>query len=488
MKLFIACLGTETHTFSAIPTGLESFRETMLFHGDGTQSGDLFAGPLRLWRDRALADGMEVVESLAAFAEPGGPTVRQVYEDFRAEILADLAGAGAVDMVLLNLHGAMVADGYDDCEGDLTAAIRAAVGEDVVIGVELDLHCSLTRKLVAAADVIVTFKEYPHVDVVERAAEVYDLALATQRGEIRPVMAVHDCRMVHLWRTPFEPMRGFVDAMSAAEGHDGILSVSFAHGFPWGNVPETTARMLVVADCDGEKARATAADFAGRLWAMREETRDPSLSIDAALDRALAAAEAGTGPVVLADTSDNAGCGAPSDATFILAALLERGLTNVVSGVYWDPVSVRFCREAGEGAVLNLRIGGKCGPSSGAPVDLRCEVRAILTDARQPFGRATAKMGDVVWLRAAGIDLVINSKRTQTFHPQAFEQLGIDLNAARLVVVKSTQHFHAGFAPVAAEIIYVGGPGATAPAFAEIPLSKLDGPFWPKDADPFQAA
>ena len=213
---------------------------------------------------------------LAAFAEPGGPTVRQVYEDFRAEILADLAGAGAVDMVLLNLHGAMVADGYDDCEGDLTAAIRAAVGEDVVIGVELDLHCSLTRKLVAAADVIVTFKEYPHVDVVERAAEVYDLALATQRGEIRPVMAVHDCRMVHLWRTPFEPMRGFVDAMSAAEGHDGILSVSFAHGFPWGNVPETTARMLVVADGDGDKARATAADFAGRLWAMREETRDPS--------------------------------------------------------------------------------------------------------------------------------------------------------------------------------------------------------------------
>ena len=129
-----------------------------------------------------LADGMEVVESLAAFAEPGGPTVRQVYEDFRAEILADLAGAGAVDMVLLNLHGAMVAEGYDDCEGDLTAAIRAAVGEDVVIGVELDRHCSLTRKLVAAADVIVTFKEYPHVDVVERAAEVYDLALATQRG------------------------------------------------------------------------------------------------------------------------------------------------------------------------------------------------------------------------------------------------------------------------------------------------------------------
>ena len=173
------------------------------------------------------------------------------------------------------------------------------------------------------------------------------MALATQRGRIRPVMAMHHCRMVHLWRAPFKPMRGLVDAMSAAEGHDGILSVSFAHGFPLGNVPGTTARMLVVADGDGDKARATAADFAGRLWAMREETRDPSLSIDAALDRALAAAKAGTGPMVLADTSDNAGGNAPSDATFILAALLERGLTNVVSGVYWDPGSARFCREAG---------------------------------------------------------------------------------------------------------------------------------------------
>ena len=194
-------------------------------------------------------------------------------------------------------------------------------------------------------------------------------------------------------------MRGFVDAMSAAEGDGGILSVSFAHGFPWGNVPETTARMLVVADGDGDKARATAADFAGRLWAMREETRDPSLSIDAALDRALAAAEAGTGPVVLADTSDNAGCGAPSDATFILAALLERGLTNVVSGVYWDPVSVRFAARPARGVAepahrrqMRAKLGG---------AGRRCEVRAILTDARQPFGRATAKMGDVVRLRAA---------------------------------------------------------------------------------------
>ena len=329
MKLFIGCLGTETHTLSAIPTGLESFCETMLSHGDSTQSSDLFAGPLRLWRTGPWPMAWRWSNPSSPAPSRAAPVVRQVYEDFRAEILTDLA-----------------------------AAIRAVVGHDVVIGVELDLHCWLTQKLVMAADVIVSFTDYSHIDVAERAAEVYDMALATQRGRIRPVVAVHHCRMVHLWRTPFKPMRGLVDAMSAAEGHDGILSVSVAHGFPLGNVPGTTARMLVVADGDDDKARATAADFAGRLWAMREENRDPSLAIYAALDRALAAAEAGTGSLVLADTSDNAGGDAPSDATFILAALLEGGLTNVVSGVYWDPGSARFCREAGEGAVLKLRIGG----------------------------------------------------------------------------------------------------------------------------------
>ena len=173
--------------------------------------------------------------------------------------------------------------------------------------------------------------------------------------------------------------------------------------------------MLVVADGDGDKARATAADFAGRLWAMREETRDPS-SIDAALDRALAAAEAGTAGG-LADTPDNAGCGAPSDATFILAALLERGLTNVVSGVYWDPVRCGLPRGR-RGRVAEPAHRRQMRATARGAGRLALRGAGDPHDARQPFGRATAKMGDVVWLRAGGIDLVINSKRTQTFHPR----------------------------------------------------------------------
>ena len=85
------------------------------------------------------------------------------------------------------------------------------------------------------------------------------------------------------------------------------------------------------------------------------------------------------------------------------------------------------------------------------------------------------------------VEIVLNDQRTQTFHPEAFTQLGIDLGKARIVVVKSSQHFHAGFAPIAAEVLYVTTPGAIAPDFAAIPYTKKADPYWPRVADPFAA-
>ena len=483
MKVFIACLGTETNTFSNMPTGLQNFQETMLFHGDATSSGEhLFALPLRRWRRHAEAHQAEVVESLAAFAQPGGVTVRRVYEGFRDEILTDLKAAGPVDIVLLSLHGAMVADGYDDCEGDLLACVRDVVGADCIVGAELDLHCSLTSQILDNADVVITFKEYPHVDAGERADELFELCLKARRGEVRPKMAVHDLRMVSMWRTPVEPAAGIVRRMQELEGKDGVLSVSLAHGFPWGDVPDASAKVLVVTDGDSDQAAAVASDVGAMIWDLKEQTHPTGYAIDEALDRAVAAP---AGPMVLADLGDNAGVGAPSDSTFILHRLLERGIANAATGLYWDPVAVRFCKEAGEGASFDLRIGGKVGVASGAPVDLRITVRRIIEDARQSFGSSKAGMGDAVWVSADNdLDLILNSIRTQTFHPDAFEQFGIDLAAKQLVVVKSTQHFYAGFAPVAREILYVAAPGAIPMDFAGIEFEKFAQPYWPRVADP----
>lgn len=156
--------------------------------------------------------------------------------------------------------------------------------------------------------------------------------------------------------------------------------------------------------------------------------------------------------------------------------------------VNWDPLAVRFCKEAGEGGRLALRLGGKCGTASGQPLDLTVDVMRILEDQVQSFGPAEARMGDTVWVRAANaVDLVLNSVRTQVFHPDAFTPLGLDLAAKKLVVVKSTQHFHAGFASLAREVLYVAGPGALTSDYASIPFTKRRHPYWPRIADPARA-
>jgi len=486
VKVFIACLGTETNTFSNMPTGLINFQETMLYHGDATRdSTALFAMPLIIWREKAEAVGAEVVESLAAFAQPAGPTMRTVYEDFRSEILTDLATAMPVDLVLLCLHGAMVADGYDDCEGDLTQRVRQIVGPDTVIGVELDLHCSITQTLTDHADVIITFKEYPHIDPPDRAHELFDICWQTLQGEVKPVMNLHDLQMISMWRTPVEPAASIVREMHELETRDTVLSVSHAHGFPWGDVPDASAKLLVVTDNDIETGRKIASDLAETIWSLRDETHPTGLSIDEAFDTALASE---SGPIIMADHADNAGVGAPSDSTYILQTILDKNVENVASGFYWDPVAVRFCVEAGVGAEFTLRIGGKVGEGSGQPVDLPITVRKIVSNAEQSFGRAKQTMGCGVWVSAANnLDIFLNSIRTQTFHPDAFEQFGLKISDKKIVVVKSTQHFYAGFAPIAESVLYVSAPGSINMNFSEIGFKKFTDPYWPKVADPRSA-
>lgn len=485
-KTFIACLGTETNTFVPFPTGKATYEGRGVFRGDATKrTPNLFSAPLHVWRRRAEERGWPVVESLFAFAEPSGVTVRSVYEGYRDEILADLRRAMPVDVVLVNMHGAMVADGYDDCEGDLLSRIREIVGPRAVVAGELDLHCHITERMVAAADALVTFKEYPHVDSMERAEEVFRIAADAAEGRTRPVMATYDCRMVGMYRTPIEPMKSFVARMQSFEGKGGILSVSLGHGFPWGDVAEVGTRMLVVADGDTAKAQALAERLGRELFAMRDDTLVKYLTPSELAARALAA---GPGkPVVAADVADNAGGGSPSDSTFILRELLDRGVKDALVGLVWDPMAFAVAEEAGEGATLEMRIGGKSGPISGAPVDLRVTVRKLAYDCAQSFGKGVkAQVGNLAWLQGEdGIDIVVNTRRTQLLDPDAFAPLGLDPSAYRLIVVKSTQHFYAGFAPIAREVLYVTTPGGIEPDFANIRYTKRTEPFWPRVADPF---
>ncbi|WP_296945007.1 M81 family metallopeptidase [uncultured Massilia sp.] len=488
MKLFVACLVTETNTFAAAPTGLGGFEEFGIYHGDASRRDPHGTGALtRFVRELAEADGNAVVESLSTFAQPAGRTVRHVYEAFRDEILADLRAAMPVDAVQLLLHGAMAADGYDDCEGDLARHIRAVVGPDVPVGMELDLHCHFTDLMQASADVIVAFKEYPHTDAQDRARELYRILVDAVAGRVRPVTEVFDCKMVGLWHTTREPMRSFVARMQDAERRPGVLSVSLGHGFPWGDVPEAGAKLWVVTDGDRALARALADELGAAFWRLRHATRATAMDVDAALAGAPDAA--GSGPIVLADIADNPGGGASGDSTFILRRMLERGVGNAVVGMLWDLGAVHVCRSAGAGAALRLRVGGKCGPESGMPVDVRVLVRAVVDEHTQSALGARERLGPCVWVEADnGLHIVLSSVRTQTYGTDAFTGLGITLEDKDFVVVKSTQHFHAEFAPLAREVRYVTTPGTMNLDFAAIPYRLRSPDFWPRVDDPHGAA
>ncbi|HEY4114235.1 MAG TPA: M81 family metallopeptidase [Rhizomicrobium sp.] len=484
MRVFAAGLITETNTFAPWPTGFRGFSETGPFHGDATTRGpESEMGVLASeWRRLCERHNFEYVESLFAFAQPSGKTVQSVYEAFRDEILTDLRYKGPFDVVLLFLHGAMVSQACDDCEGDILSRARAIVGPNVAIGAELDPHCHLTPQMIENATAIVLMKEYPHTDYSERGRELFDICVGAAQGRLKPVSHLFDLRMVGFYPTTDQPMRGFVDKMMAAEKRPGVLSVSFGHGFPWGDTPETGSKVLAIADNDPELARALATEIGRDIYAARRELlpKYPSIS------EALRIARESNGCVVLADTADNSGGGAPSDNVAILRAMLEEGMRGCVFGCIWDPVAVQTCAEAGVGATLDLRIGGKCGPASGDPLDITATVKGFrAAHDQQGLGPARVNMGDAVWLEIGGNDVALMSMRTQVFSPDAFTGLGLDLKNGRIIVVKSSWHFQALFGPMADRIVSVSTPGAIQMNFADIDYrKKRDLDFFPRVPDP----
>jgi microcystin degradation protein MlrC len=105
MRIFVAALVTETNTFSPFPTSYEDFT----VHERGSASDSMLGVVPKVFRDRAEADGHTVIESITAYAEPSGRTIKAAYERLRDRIVGDLKSAGPVDMLLLMLHGAMAA-------------------------------------------------------------------------------------------------------------------------------------------------------------------------------------------------------------------------------------------------------------------------------------------------------------------------------------------------------------------------------------------
>ncbi len=482
MRIFAAYFAHETNSFSPIPTNLESFRELGIYRpsGDTEFTPESAKGAWHFFEE-AQRRGDEITVGLCAHAQPSRPTRGEDYRTLRDWLLEDLQEAqDELDMVLLFMHGSMMSEDCDDCEGDVLQRIRELVGPDIPIGLLLDLHCNITEKMLQHATIIKACKEYPHTDFRDRALELYDICARVRKGEVQPSVALVPVPMFGLFQTSLPPMRPFIDSIIEREQQAGILSISLGHGFPWSDFESAGASVLVTSDGDPQLASSLAQSLAHEFFALRESGQAPAANIEQVLDEACSVAE---GTVVVADMSDNPGGGAASDSTFILQQLLARGIRDAMVAYVWDPGSVDLAFAAGEGAKLPLRIGGKVGPASGKPVDLEVTVEHLRRDARQAHiadGTST-HLGRTAVVSAHGIEIALNDIRQQPFTPEGLVACGIDPWKRRLLVLKSSHHFYAGFHQRAARILYCDAPGTLNRDVRQLPFQRLRRPIWPLD-------
>ncbi|CAN7614807.1 M81 family metallopeptidase [Phenylobacterium sp. LjRoot164] len=477
LRVYLAGLAHETNSFSPLPTSLRSFEADLCYRaGDETARAAALVFPG--YGDAAaaaLARGHHLIEGPCFWTQPSGPVSAALFETLLGEILAGLRGSWPIDMVVLNLHGAMVAQGIDDCEAVVLRAVREAVGPSVPVGAILDLHGNVSAAMIESGAILVGVKEYPHIDYGERVQELFAILEPMASGRSRPSTALRTIPQLSLQGTTEAPMRALVAHLHDLERRAGVLSASLMHGFPWADWEGVGASVILVSEgLPRADVEAMADEVAERFTRLVEASPPSRLGVEAALDEAMATARPGA-MVVIADSADNPGGGAACDSTYLLRAMIARDVQNAAVGMIWDPQAASIAADAGVGSRIPLRVGGKVGPLSGDPVDVIAEVTCVRDDLSQRlFGEDPASpLGLAVALRVGGIDLVVNSVRQQVFSPECFTGLGVDLTGKALVALKSSQHFRARFDRLARGVVYCDPPGSLSTDLAAMPYRRV---------------
>ncbi|MBC8356170.1 MAG: M81 family metallopeptidase [Planctomycetes bacterium] len=489
MRIAIGGISHETSTFVKTPTTRNDFESGFgLFRGQ--QIIERFTGAnicVGGFIEGAKKHGFEVVPLLWTFAYPSGLIVREVYESLKNEFLQRLkdeeSANGAVDGVLLDLHGAMVVEGIDDGDGDIIASVREVVGPDRPIIVTQDLHGNHSQFRVDQADAIIGFDTYPHIDMAERGREAADLIVATLSGDVNPVMALRQLPL--FWNVPCQvtalpPMDELIRRVHDLELREGILSVTVATGFPWADVPDMGASVIVVADDDSTLARAAADELGDWIWENRHRWSCPPTSVREAIEKGVAGGEY---PIVLADHADNTGGGSPGDSTEILRTFLDLQLTDAVVLYVVDPEVIEQAHAAGVGKRIAASVGGKSDPIQGPPVDMNAQVMSLsdgdFTYDGPMYAGLTGNMGRSAWLQQDDVSVVVVTAHEQPLGPAFARTLGIECEKMKYIAVKSAAHFRASFEKFAGVIINVDAEAIQTHDFAKLKYRKRQREFYP---------
>lgn len=481
----------ETNTFSILPTTLDSYRARVLYEGEEVQTrlkgtNNEISGVMEV----ADEQGWELVAPIAADATPSGKVTKEAWAHLTGSLLSAIKEQGPFDAILLSLHGAMVAEGHNDAEGDLLALLRGAVGEGVPIMATLDLHANVTLKMAENANALVSYRTYPHVDMADRGRQMAELLVRQFSGEVTEYETLVG-RLDQLdgfdhGRTTQEgPMTEALSKARQYETEDGIEVVSVNGGFAWADFEEVGPSVTVTHSGDKERARAIVADLVAFGWETKEQSTVTHFSPDEALAK-VASFGKGDKPIVLADFSDNPGGGSYGDSPALLKKMVEAGLENAAFAVISDPEVAEAAVKAGEGAELSMPLGGKFDPSVTPAFEMTGTVTKVSPEGRFVFEGpmmrdVEAVMGPSAVIKIGGVETMVITNRFQAYDRMFFVHFGVIPEEKSVVAVKSAQHFRAAYGPMAREILLVDAAGITSPDPKKYPYQNVRRPIWPLD-------
>ncbi len=481
-RIAVAGFQHETNTFAPFPTGWENFQQPGAWppYAEGAQAIEQARGlNVPLGGFVGAAGDFELLPILYTAAEPGGLVKKDAFDRITGALCDRLAAAGTIDGVYLDLHGAMVTEEYQDGEAEVLARVRAVVGLDLPIAVSLDLHGNLSPEFAHLASCLTMYRTYPHIDMAAtgaRAAHLLGELLA--RGEpfataFRQLDYIIPITAQSTRREPGARLYGMLDGLTGP----GVTSVDFAFGFPPADIEHCGASVYA---CGADQAAVDRA--ADTMLAALQDAEDDFQShlVPAAAAVRRAMQVNGPKPVILADPQDNPGAGAPGDATGVLAALLAGGASGVI-GVIWDAKTAAQAHTAGVGAVIDAKIGGQFPDSGGPAIAVRATIEQ-LSDGQflctgPMFGGMNAHLGPCARLRVrqggGDLTIVVGSNRAQNADQAMLRHIGVDIEAQKVVAVKSAIHFLADYEPIAQEVIFAEAPGANPCRIENIPYTNL---------------
>ena len=504
----IALLGfsIECNKWSPPATRADFVQRTWL-EGDAIVADARSAAPAALGEMPGFVQAMDAggpwvpVPTLLCCAEPGGPVRREVFEEMLAKWRAGLAGGGRIDGVYAMMHGAGLAEHDEDPDGIALAMVREVVGPGVPVVASFDLHANVSSRMVDSVDVFVGYRTNPHLDMRERGAEcaghMRDLLAGrrTAKAHLRLPIIPPTVTMLTAPGAPLRPYGEMIDLgqarMAEAPYAGRILNVSVMGGFAYADTSKNGLSVVVTAARDhAALGHALAREIADLGWANRDRFRAVLTPLEEATEIAQATCADPTLPArCFADVADNPGGGARGNTMWILEAFHRAGIRDALVGVINDPALAAEAHRLGTGARFVARFNRAEPSEFSKPFSAEAAVVALsdgkVVGRRGVFARTRIELGPAAALDIGGITVVVISQRTQCADPVFFETFGLDIAAARVVVVKSRGHFRGGFDEFFghAQIVEVDCPGLTSPVLSRFAWTRLPRPVLPLDQE-----